>query len=173
MPPYPQGPRPLSHEPLPVQSDDFEIITRQGAKVAIPAEALGGLLGPFNGRARGILLSLLGGSTLGMAAASVGLSKNALDDWRQRDPPFAQAVTLCYDIGFSSTIEAEAYDRAMDRTDRASGRLLELILKARSPDYREKSQLQLEVVARVGSALGTLVGGWNPEPAPVDSNEVS
>lgn len=119
-----------------------------------------GLLGPFNGRARQILLSLLAGHSMGMAAASAGLSKSGLDVWRQRDQAFADAITMAYDMGFAANIEAEAYDRAMDREDRASGRLLELILKARSPDYREKSQLQLEVVRRVDQAGAAMLAGW-------------
>ena len=171
MPPYPQGPRPLSDEPLPIQEEDYQLVTRTGQSVAIPAEALGGLLRPFNGRARQILLRLLAGHSLGMAAASVALSKDALDDWRKRDPEFGAAVTLCYDIGFSVGIEAEAYDRAMNREDRASGRLLELILKARSPDYREKSQLQLEVVRRVEFAGHRMIAGWQPGSSPADSGE--
>ena len=169
----PQGPRPTGTEPIPVTEGEIEIVTRGAQRVLVPGDALRGILGPFNGRARSILLSLLGGHSMGMASAGAGISKNTLDRWRQSDPAFGEAVTLAYDIGFSAGIEAEAYDRAMDRTDRASGRLLELILKARSPDYREKSQLQLEVVARVGSALDTLVGGWTPEPAAPDSIEGS
>ena len=100
-----------------------------------------------------------------MAGASAGVAKATVDNWRNADPAFAQAVLMALDLGFALGIEAEAYDRAQDRTDRASGRLLELILKARSPDYREKSQLQLEVVQRVGSAGAAALAGWSPAAA--------
>ena len=124
------GPRPTGDAlPLP---DELVVKSRQGDPVPIPSDVLMGLLGPFNGRARQILLSLLAGHSMGMAAASAGLSKSGLDVWRQRDQAFADAITMAYDMGFAANIEAEAYDRAMDREDRASGRLLELILKARS-----------------------------------------
>ena len=168
----PQGPRTIDGSPLPLEPGEITFVTARAMEVHIPSDALGGLLGPFNGRARVILLRLLAGFSMGMAAAAAGLSKHGLDSWRERDPEFAQAVTLAYDIGFGAVIEAGAYSRAMDRNDRASGRLLELILKARGEEYREKSQVQLSVIRAVGSAFDGLAGDWE-QPAALPDSGVS
>ena len=154
------GPRPTG-DLLPLDPN-MQVVSRNGAAIPIPSDVLAGLLGPFNGRAREILVHLLGGSSMAMAAATAGLSKTGLDTWRQRDPEFGAAVTMAYDMGFAASVESYAYQRAFDPEDRASGRLLELILKARSPDYREKSQLQLEVVRRIEDAGASMLSGWAP-----------
>ncbi|MDX9738733.1 MAG: hypothetical protein RBT53_11370, partial [Azonexus sp.] len=119
-----------------------------------------GLLRPFNGRARAVLIALLRGHSRTMAATAAGIDVDTLRRWEQREPEFARATARAADFGFSSVYEAELYDRALDRSDKASGRLLELLLKSRSADYREKSQLQLEVVRRNEQAGSALLEGY-------------
>ena len=125
----------------------------------LDVETVTGLLQPFSGRARKAIEGLLNGMTFGMAYVNAGYTNESFRLARMRDPEFAAAVEKAADMGFRRVYERELYDRALDRNDRASGRLLELILKARSADYREKAQLQMSVIHAAADAFGS-AGGW-------------
>ena len=126
---------------------------------------LAGLIGGFNGRARRVLLSLLGGASLLQAAAGAALSRGTLDNWRQADAAFQRAVGLWLDLG-SALYEGELHSRALaGPDDRGSMRALELVVKARNPDYRDKAQVQMGVIHVFKQALSD-AGGWRGEALP-------
>ena len=130
-------------------------------QVLIPGEAITGLLRPFNTRARSVLVSLLRGYSLGMAAAAAGISTDSVALWGRNEPSFAHAVVQARDLGFRRTQEPELYRRAMaGEGDRGSMRALELIVKARDSAYREKSQIAMEITHKAGESLTRLVGGY-------------
>jgi transposase len=135
--------------------------------VTVDPEALIGLLGPFDGRARRVLLLLLQGYSMGMAAASVGRSIQTLQTWARDDPEYAVAQRTARDWGFRRTAERELQRRAMaGPDDKASGRLLELWLKREDSAYREKSQVAMEITHKAGESLTRLVGGYvEPDPS--------
>ena len=161
--PKPLGPRPLDPvgKPVDIPAPVVELQDR-GLNVGIPAEQISGLLAPFNGRARTVIIKLLAGWSRGMAAAAAGVDSDTVRDWEKRDPEFAQATAKALNLGFAAVYESELYDRALDRSDRGSMRALELVVKARSPEYREKNQLQIEVLQRVEQAGSNLLAGWDP-----------
>lgn len=160
----PLGPMALSDEPV----APIEVEWNDGTTtVRVPTEVIAGLLRPFNGRARTVLISLLRGHSQGMAAAAAGVDTDTVTRWTKREPQFGEAVKLASDLGFRSVYEAELYDRALDRGDRASGRLLEVLLKSRSADYRDKAQVSMEVTHRAVSAGQAMIEGYTPA---ADSN---
>lgn len=129
----------------------------------VPVELLTGLLRPFEGSARAILVALLGGQNRRMAALSGGVTGTTMREWIQRDRAFAEAVSLAEDIGLAGTFESELYRRAMAGTeDKGSIRALEMVLKARSADYREKAQVSMEVTHRAASAGQAMIEGYTP-----------
>jgi len=135
-------------------------------RVTIPASELAGLIGPWNTRARVILIHLLKGYSRGMASTQAGVSEDALANWEKAHPAFREATVYAYQMGFRRTFEPELYRRAMAGTeDRGSMRALELVTKARDSAYRDKAQMQLEVTHRAVESMGKLVAGWS-EPSP-------
>lgn len=143
---------------LTLDGGDFQVIT--------PVEEIRGLLAPFSNRARHILVSLLRGYSIRMAAANVGLTDETVRLWGKKAPEFAQAVQRASNLGFSRTFERELHSRAMAGTDdRGSMRALEMVVKARAPEYREKQQVHMEVVHRAEQALGGMVQGWEQNEA--------
>jgi hypothetical protein len=102
-----------------------------------------------------------------MAAAAAGVSIDSLQTWEKREPAFREATALASDLGFRSVYESELYDRALDRGDRASGRLLEVLLKSRSADYRDKAQVSMEITHLAVSAGQAMIEGYTPA---ADSN---
>lgn len=138
-----------------------------GFQIEIPAEQISGLLQPFNTRARVILIHLLKGYSRGMAAAQAGVSEGALNAWEKGDPEFREATVWAYQTGFRRTFEPELYRRALaGPDDRGSMRALELVTKARDSAYRDKSQVQHEIITRAMEATGSLTGGWQALPEP-------
>ena len=128
-------------------------------------EEMTGLLSSFGGRARRVLLSLLRGASILAAAASAGIGRATVDDWRQREPAFQRAVGLCLDLG-SALYEGELHSRALaGPDDRGSMRALELVVKARNPDYRDKAQIQMGVLHVFKQGLSD-AGGWRSEALP-------
>lgn len=122
------------------------------------AENLAGLLSAFSARARRILLSLLSGASLRRAAASGGIGESTLSNWR-RVPEFDNAIEVAQVLG-SARYEDELHDRALGGPDdRGSMRALELVVKARNADYRDKSQVQHGVVHVMAGVLRD-AGGW-------------
>lgn len=128
-------------------------------------EEISGLLDEFSGRARRVCLLLLGGASLLQAAAGAALSRGTLDNWRQGNAAFQRAIGLCLDLG-SALYEGELHSRALaGPDDRGSMRALELVVKARNPDYRDKAQVQMGVIHVFKQALSD-AGGWRGEALP-------
>ena len=126
---------------------------------------MAGLIGRFNGRARRVCLRLLGGASLLQAAAAAGIGRTTLDDWRQRELEYQRIVSLCLDLG-SALYEGELHSRALaGPDDRGSMRALELVVKARNPDYRDKAQIQMGVLHVFKQGLSD-AGGWRAEALP-------
>lgn len=149
-----------------------------GFQVTVDPEFLSGLLRPFNGRARHILVSLLRGYSQRMAASAAGIDPETLRRWGVRHPEFALAVKQSEQLGFSRVFERELYNRALaGPDDRGSMRALELVTKSRAPEYREKQQVHMEVVHRAQAAMTGAFGGWdaadNVSDAPSDANDAS
>ncbi len=111
-------------------------------QVEVPVEHITEVLVEFDGRRRAFLVALLNGYSKGAAAASVGVTARAVQLWAKKDDLFAEAVRYCEDIGFTAVIETELYRRAVAGTDdRSSMRALELVLKSRRSEYRDKGHL--------------------------------
>lgn len=138
-------------------------------RVELPEDVLRGLLEPFSTRARMVIVSLLRGYSQRMAAATAGIDDETVRVWGKRHPEFAQAVQKAASLGFSRTFERELHQRALaGPDDRGSMRALELVTKARAPEYREKQQIAMEVTHRAEIALGGMVQGWDDD-GPADS----
>lgn len=131
----------------------------------VPAAALMGLLGPFNRRGRGILVALLRGYSLGMAAANAGITLATIGNWQRGFPEFREAVVTARDWGFRRTAESELQRRAMaGATDRHSGRLLELWVKREDHSYREsKGGAVGDAIRATAEVMASLHGGWEGE----------
>ena len=158
------GPMPQYGESLPTL-DRAEVAKLLPTVGADAVEDIAGLLDGFNGRARSICLLLLGGASILQAAAGAGLARGTLDNWRQADAAFQRAVGLCLDLG-SALYEGELHSRALaGPDDRGSMRALELVVKARNPDYRDKAQVQMGVIHVFKQALSD-AGGWRGEALP-------
>ncbi len=158
------GPMPQYGESLP-PLDRAEVAKLLPTVGADAVEDIASLLDGFNGRARSICLLLLGGASILQAAAGAGLARGTLDNWRQADVAFQRAVGLCLDLG-SALYEGELHSRALaGPDDRGSMRALELVVKARNPDYRDKAQVQMGVIHVFKQALSD-AGGWRGEALP-------
>lgn len=137
-------------------------------QVSVPAETLADLLRPFDGRRRVFLVALLNGYSKAMAAANAGVTPRCAQLWAKRDPEFGGAVAMAQHFGFASVVEPELYRRAFaGPKDRGSMRALELILKARDPSYREKQQVELDVIHRAEEATRRLIDGWDRGDTPI------
>lgn len=135
-------------------------------RVELPEDTIRGLLEPFSTRARMVIVSLLRGYSQRMAAATAGISDETVRLWGKAHPEFAQAVAKASNLGFSRTFERELHQRALaGPDDRGSMRALELVTKARAPEYREKQQIAMEVTHRAEQALGMMVQGWSDDAA--------
>lgn len=139
-------------------------VTIDNFRVTVPAEELRGRLEPFNTRARHLLVWLLKGYSRGMACVQAGIAEQTLENWEKRQPLFREATVWAYQTGFRRTFEPELYRRAMaGNDDRGSMRALELVTKARDSAYRDKSQLQMEIVHRAGESMAKAIGGWDTD----------
>ena len=135
--------------------------------ISLPPEAVRGFLTPFSGRARVVLAGLLQGYSRGMAAAAAGISNETVRLWGKKDPEFARALEQAREWGFSRGPESELFRRAFaGEQDRGSMRALELIVKAGSPEYREKVQQRLDVVHHAERMMATLADGWRDDTLP-------
>ena len=165
-PPKPFGPPKipcLAVNPAPLQIVPLLNLSQGRYTIAIEEPAIRGLVEPFADRARVVLLALLDGCTVRMAAARAGIALNTVDRWRKEHPEFAQAESTAKEWGFATTQEAELHHIAMDRTHRGQVRALELVTKSRAPEYREKQQLEISVVQRAQQAVADLGSGWTDE----------
>lgn len=106
-------------------------------------------------------LALAAGQSRGMAALAGGLTRQGLAAWCKRDRSVAMLLDSCEQLGFSTVLESELYRRALNgESDRGSMRALELVVKARDATYRDKAQVQMEVVHRAQEAVAGAFGGW-------------
>lgn len=158
----PLGPFPADGvEPAPLDLDTLHQLTSILAVVG-DADAVGGLLRPFNGRARAALVAALQGRPDGLCAAAAGIALSTLKLWRSQHEAFRLAYQTASEWGFSGALEGELYRRALaGADDRGSARLLEVALKARSPSYRDKQQTQLTVIHEAREHRRQLVAGWD------------
>lgn len=143
------------HQHLTLEGGDY--------RVTVPQEQIVGMLKPFNGRARVILERLLNGYSMGMAAACAGVDTDTVRGWGRRHPEFRAALNTARDWGFRRTAESELQRRALAGSDdRASARLLELWVKREDAAYREKSQIQMDVIHRADERQRQVAGSWQP-----------
>ena len=145
--------------------------------VSLDPEEIGGLLRPFSARAQVILVALLRGHTETMAAASAGVSPQAVFNWKAKYPEFREACAQAAAWGFGAVFEAELHTRAVaGKSDPGSMRALELVVKSRDDAYREKRESNVTVFNVKDSAtLGGVLGVWQGrrtiegEATPVDN----
>ena len=110
------------------------------------------------GRILGV--ALLSGKSLRIAATMAGFSPETIRQWLQKYPDVRYAVLTAEAIG-ASVFERELERRALAGSDdRGSVRALELVVKARMPEYRDKTQVQMDVVHKAESAVLDIVGDW-------------
>jgi len=158
----PLGPYPLPGEELLPPGDELIPKDSSSLGLQVDRDQVMGILAPFNGRARRYLAASLRGASRGMAAAAAGVDLNTIQGWELKHTAFRQAAVDASNLGFATVVERELYSRAFaGAEDRGSMRALELVTKARSPEYREKSQVQMDVIHRAGAALGALTSGWD------------
>jgi hypothetical protein len=157
------GPYPidgLTPEPIPLDILPARV-TDQTTGLTLDMSEVRGVLTPFNGRARTFLLALLRGASRTRASMAAGVDIDTVRAWEKREEEFRKASSRCANLGFASVFEAELESRAMaGPDDRGSMRALELVVKARGPEYREKSQLAIDVQVRAQEATHSLGGGW-------------
>lgn len=122
-----------------------------------------GFLRPFSGPARTLLIGLLQGRSLLQACVTARITDTTARLWQREDPEFRQAVEFAQQLGFASTIESELYHVALDRSHRGQIRALEIIAKARRPEYREKAQVQMTVIHQAEEASSNVIDGWQSD----------
>lgn len=143
---------------------DEQTLTAGGFDVAMDAGQVAGLLATCRSRAgeayASIALRLLLGYSRTMAVVGSGVPIRTMNDHCMRDQQLSAALSECENIGFSRH-EAELYRRAhAGAEDRGSGRMLEMILKARGPQYREKYQVEHQHILAAEQATGAALAGW-------------
>ena len=104
--------------------------------------------------------ALVHGRSLRLASVDAGVTYTAIRDWMRSDPELRSAVLAAEAVG-ASVFERELERRALaGADDRGSVRALELVVKARMPEYRDKTQVQMDVVHKAESAVLDIVGDW-------------
>lgn len=92
------------------------------------------------GRARATFLEVLEATcNVSEAARQAGVPRRTVYDWRTADAEFAQAWSDAEEAA-ANKLEEVAFTRA---TTGQSDRMLEILLKAHRPKYREKQNLEL------------------------------
>ena len=140
-----------------------------GFDIEVDARYVAGLLSKCRNRAGGesyavVARGLLRGLSRSMAVAGSGISYRTLNDQCLRDPEIADVLKECEQVGFSLIHEREMYRRAhAGAEDRGSVRMLEVIAKARDPQYREKYQVEHEHIVRAEERTARVLGGWQAE----------
>ena len=94
-----------------------------------------------------VAIRLAQGWSRSMAVLGSGISAPQLQRMCQKHPAAADILQQLEDAGFARRWEGELYSRAeAGKDDRGSLRALEMLLKARNPQYQEKSALNLHVM---------------------------
>lgn len=96
------------------------------------------------------------------AALEGGVHPSTVDKWMRQDAELRQCLTMCEQLGFARTIDSELYHVAMDRSHRGQVRALEVIAKARQPEYRDKVQMEMTVRHAAEQAQDAVTDGWAP-----------
>ena len=132
----------------------------------VDAELVTGLLGIAEARARdsgrAIAAALIAGKPMRWAAMEGGVHPMTVDRWMRADPELRHCLTMCEQLGFARTIDSELYHVAMDRSHRGQVRALEIIAKARQPEYRDKVQMEMTVRHAAEQAQDAVTDGWAP-----------
>lgn len=106
--------------------------------VDVDPSFIAALIAPWTGRRRVFLVGLLNGLSKTKAAIRAGVTVRSTQLWAKGDAEFAEAVAACENVGVATVLEAELYRRALaGPEDSGSIRALELVLRARCPDYRD------------------------------------
>lgn len=110
---------------------------------------------------RAALLALLEGHSRRAACAAVGHGPQWLDRLAQRSEALAIDLTDAEQIGLGSIIEGEIWRRALSgEADRGSMQALLALARARIPEYREQSMVQLDISRRAADAIRAIAAGW-------------
>lgn len=147
------------------QQVDMSVVVGPFLTVTVPSAQIVGLLRTVESHAgdSGVAIArcLLGGQPKYMASLSGGISDVELGRRMKANPLLAEALSTCEQIGIACTLEAELHRRAMAGVDdRGSMRALEMALKARRSDYRERTQVEQTVTLRAAEASGAYVSDW-------------
>lgn len=161
---------PEAIDQLPVavaQQVDITHVVSPHLVVTVPGALIIGLLRDVQSRAgsEGVAIAraLIGGQPPYMAALNGGISHTELQRRRKADPELSEAYSTAENIGIACTIEAELHRRAMaGPEDRGSMRALELALKSRRADYRDRQQVETTHIIRASEAADAYAGDWHP-----------
>lgn len=106
-------------------------------------------------------MALTAGHSWEVSANLAGLTLGTVRTYQRKYPDVSELLGECESVGFA-IYELELQQRALAGSDdRNSARLLEILLKARRAEYREKQQLSIDVMHRAESRLADVVGGWD------------
>lgn len=163
-------PQDKAHAATPDDVSNVSTAARHVAAPIIDVETMTGLLRLAESRARdsgrAIAAALLAGKPWRWAAMEGGVHPATLDKWTRADPELRQCLSLCEQMGFARTIESELYSVALDRSHRGQIRALELVAKARAPEYRDKHQVEMTVRHTAEQAQAAVTDGWHADNAP-------
>jgi hypothetical protein len=100
------------------------------------------------------------------------VSETSIRRWEERHYELGEAFERLEQIGFAVTMERELYERAMaGPEDRSSARLLEIVVKARDPKYRDKAQIDITHSVASRKAMTSLTAGWQDGPGGAENAE--
>ena len=158
-------------QPIPDVIDPLE---RLSARDPAVKARITGLLQTMQSRAgqkySRMAANLIGGFSFEGAAVLAGLSARNAETYRRKYPDIAELLAECEQLGFQ-LYETELMRRALAGSgDRNSARLLEIVLKARRAEYRDRQQVSIDVMHRAESHHSAIVAGWDAN-TPTDSNE--
>lgn len=132
------------------------------------SEVVTGLLGAVKSRAGDVAMGIAGGLVRGMsrrmACNRAGISQEKLIGWCKADKELATLLVHCEQLG-TGVFEHELFRRALaGDEDKGSMRALEMVAKARMPEYRDKVQQQIDVVHHATQAMDSAIDGWQGQP---------
>lgn len=139
-------------------------------RIEPPAEWMIGLVLEAERRAgpkcRAVATQLLRGLPKSMATAAAGVSNNQIERWAEADRTLGDVLQQLESAGIARCLESELYRRATaGPSDRGSMRALELALKSRKAEYRDKQQMTLTVVASARQADASLLAEYIEDPS--------
>jgi len=109
---------------------------------------------------------LIAGGSYELAANAAGVSRNRFDAVRKSKRDIGELLAECESAGFG-VYELELSRRALaGSADRGSIRALEIVLRTRRPEYREKVMGQVEHIHRAEELGRSWVSGWQGEREP-------